>query len=120
MSNNLGNKQIMASNIRRYLAIKGMTIKELAEELGISTSTVGDWCRAVAYPRIDKIEMMANLFGVTKADLVEDPADVRADILDRAFAGRPEMRTLFEAADKASKKDIKRVIKILNAFTEDY
>ena len=120
MENNLGNKQIMASNIRRFLTLRGMTIKDLAAELGIATSTVGDWCRATAYPRIDKIERMAALFGVTKADLVEDPADVRDEILNRAFAGRPEMRELFEVADKASAKDILRVIKILRAFAEDY
>lgn len=117
MKNNLGNKEIMAKNIRRYLEYRHMTIKECAEAIGVPVSTVGDWCRAVAYPRIDKIERMANLFGVTKADLVENPEDVRADILDRAFAGRPEMRDLFEAADKATPEDIERVIKILNAFS---
>lgn len=117
MKNNLGNKEIMAKNIRRFLEIKHMTIKDLASAIDVPYNTVGDWTRADAYPRIDKIERMANLFGVTKADLVENPEDVRADILDRAFAGRPEMRDLFEAADKATPEDIERVIKILNAFS---
>mgnify|MGYP000250745067 len=34
--------------------------------------TFSDWVNAKTYPRIDKIELMANYFGVTKADLVED------------------------------------------------
>ena len=42
MKNNLGNKEIMAKNIRRFLEIKHMTIKECAEEIGVPVSTVGD------------------------------------------------------------------------------
>ena len=64
MKNNLGNKEIMAKNIRRYLEYKHMTIKECAEEIGVPVSTVGDWCRAVAYPRIDKIERIKVKYGL--------------------------------------------------------
>lgn len=116
MKNNLGNKHIMATNIRRYLELRHMSIKELAAAIDVPYNTVGDWTRAEAYPRIDKIERMANVFKITKADLVEDPRDLRAEVLDRAFRDRPDLRTLFEAADKATPEDIERVIKILNAF----
>ena len=34
-------------------------------------STVSDWMHARTYPRIDKIEMMANYFVIEKSDLVE-------------------------------------------------
>lgn len=33
--------------------------------------TFSDWVNAKTYPRIDKIEMMANYFGISKSDLVE-------------------------------------------------
>ena len=115
---NLGNKEIMARNIRRFLAKKGKTMKALAEAIDVPYNTVNDWCNMNAYPRIDKIERMANFFGITKADLVEDEETLRAEILDKAFADRPEMRDLFLAADKATPEDIERVVKILNAFTD--
>lgn len=67
----LGNKQIMGENIQRYLDEKGMTRKELAEALGFPYSSVTDWINGKMYPRIDKIEMMANFFGIQKSDLVE-------------------------------------------------
>lgn len=67
----LGNKQVMASNIRRYMAIMGIDRKEFCQRLGFKYSTVTDWLNAEKYPRIDKIEMMARYFGITKADLVE-------------------------------------------------
>lgn len=72
MSNALGNKKIMASNIKRLLNQKGLNGRQLALTLGFKYTTVNDWLNAKSYPRIDKIEIMANFFGVEKSDLVED------------------------------------------------
>lgn len=69
---NLGNKQTMALNIRNLLTVSGKSQKELCRDLGFRESTFSDWINAKTYPRIDKIEIMANYFGVTKSDLVED------------------------------------------------
>ena len=49
----------------------GLDRKEFCKRLGFKYSTVTDWLNAEKYPRIDKIEMMANFFNVSKADLVE-------------------------------------------------
>lgn len=67
----LGNKQIMANNIRRYMEMKGISRAEFCRRLGFKYSTVTDWLNAEKYPRIDKIELMANFFNISKADLVE-------------------------------------------------
>lgn len=67
----LGNKEIMAANIRFYMEQVGKTNRDMCAALGVSYSTFYDWVTAVKYPRIDKIEKMANYFGVSKADLVE-------------------------------------------------
>lgn len=75
MASSLGNKEVMASNIRRHLDKLGFNVKDFSREIGVSYSTVRDWTNAVTYPRIDKIEMMANYFGVNKSDLVELKAD---------------------------------------------
>ncbi len=68
----LGNKQIMARNLRRYMDQKEVSRKDICEALGLSYMTVSDWINGKTYPRIDKIEMLANYFGVSKADLVEE------------------------------------------------
>lgn len=73
MTNSLGNKELMAQNIKRFMDAKGITRSELCQALGFNYSTLADWLHARKYPRIDKIERMANYFGVTKADLVEAP-----------------------------------------------
>ncbi|CND43497.1 TPA: helix-turn-helix transcriptional regulator [Streptococcus agalactiae] len=71
MSGSLGNKKIMASNIRRHLEKKNMNPKEFSKVMNFKYSTVLDWVNAKTYPRIDKIELMANYFNVEKSDLVE-------------------------------------------------
>ena len=77
MENNLGNKESMAKNIKYFMAKKDITRMELCKALGFNYSTLADWLHARKYPRIDKIEMMANYFGVSKADLVEERSQIK-------------------------------------------
>lgn len=68
----LGNKQVMAKNIQKRMDERCIDRNELCRVMSVPYSTVSDWLNARTYPRIDKIEMMANYFGISKADLVED------------------------------------------------
>ena len=69
---NIGNKETFAKNLGHYLSICGKEQKEIAEDIGVATSTFNDWVKGKNYPRIDKIEMLANYFGIKKSDLIED------------------------------------------------
>lgn len=73
MSSNLGNKEIMAKNIQYYMNLNKKSRNDICEALGIKYTTFTDWVNGNSYPRIDKIELMANYFGIKKSDLVEDP-----------------------------------------------
>lgn len=68
----LGNKQIMAKNIQYYMNLNNKTRTDMCEALGVKYTTFTDWVKGNSYPRIDKIELMANYFGIEKSDLVED------------------------------------------------
>lgn len=89
MKTNLGNKQVLAKNLTYYVEKSGKTQKELAELVGVSTSTFNEWMKSKKYPRIDKIEMLANYFGIMKSDLIEDHEemekknDILADVILR-------------------------------------
>lgn len=73
----LGNKEIMAVNLKHYMAKKDVKASDICKELGFAPATFSDWLHARTYPRIDKIEMMANYFGISKADLVEKDGPVK-------------------------------------------
>ena len=69
---NIGNKEIFAKNLSYYLKRCGRDQKVVAEALGVAPSTFNEWVKAKKYPRIDKIEMLANYFGILKSDLIEE------------------------------------------------
>ncbi|MCT0164428.1 XRE family transcriptional regulator [Lactobacillus helveticus] len=61
----------MAENIKHYLKLKNINVKDFAKQLGFKYTTVLDWVNAHTYPRIDKIEEMARYFNIDKSKLVE-------------------------------------------------
>lgn len=66
------NKKIMANNIKRYMERKGVTNQQICDDLGFKYTTFMDWIKGVTYPRIGKVEAMAQYFGCEKSDLIED------------------------------------------------
>lgn len=66
------NKKIMARNIKRYMERKGVTNQQLCDALGFKYTTFMDWIKGATYPRIGKVEAMAQYFGCEKSDLIED------------------------------------------------
>lgn len=90
----LGNKAIMAKNILYYMDKYDKSRSDMCKALDVKYTTFTDWIKGNTYPRIDKIELMANYFGVSKADLVEDRADRKQrgkiiNVLGRVAAGIP-------------------------------
>ncbi|MBQ7003118.1 MAG: helix-turn-helix domain-containing protein [Oscillospiraceae bacterium] len=69
---NIGNNEILAKNLTKYVEESGKTRSEICADLGIAYSTFSEWMNGRKYPRIDKIEMMANYFGIMKSDLIEE------------------------------------------------
>lgn len=80
--NNIGNKEIFAKNLIHYVNLCGKEQKEIAQVIGVAPSTFNEWMKGRKYPRIDKIEMLANYFKIKKSDLIEDkktntPEDIK-------------------------------------------
>lgn len=65
-------RDIFAKNLRFYMERSGRSQKELAEIAGVSAPTFNEWINAKKYPRIDKIQKLADYFGILKSDLIED------------------------------------------------
>ena len=80
---NIGNKETMAKNILYYLEKTGESQKELSEIVGVAASTFNDWVKAKKYPRIDKIEIMANHWGILKSDLIEEKTEDHREMQEK-------------------------------------
>ena len=111
----------IAKNIAYYMELRNLTQKEIAEYVGVTQASVSNWCKGIKMPRMDKFDKLCELFGCNRSDLIdEDPVeDENARLiaaLERAFNERPEMRTLFSIAEKATADDVEKTIKILETL----
>lgn len=107
----LGNKQIMADNIKYYLKKNSISRKKLAADLDLSYTTLASWIQADTYPRIDKIEKMANYFGIEKSDLVERRLpDNIAKISKRDIKYVPLIGTIAMGTPITAEQNIERYI----------
>ena len=67
----IDNREIFSKNLRFLMNQKNKSRKQVCSDLGIKYSTFSEWLHGKKYPRIDKMEMLAQYFGVTKSDLIE-------------------------------------------------
>lgn len=97
-------KKIFSRNLNYLMKREGLSQKMIASLCNVSTSTVSTWSKGINLPRMDKLEMLGDRFGVTKSDLLEKkewekfPSNVipidfahlkRIPILGRIAAGKP-------------------------------
>lgn len=75
----MGNKDVLAKNLKKYIAKSGKDRAEVAEALDVPYSTMTDWVNGKKYPRINNIEKLASYFNVSKSELIEDFEEVKKD-----------------------------------------
>lgn len=115
----------MANNILFYMEKFGKSRNDMCNALGVKYTTFTDWVKGKSYPRIDKIELMANYFGISKADLVEERTSETSYYLDEEVREaadflhkNPEYKVLFDASRKVKKEDIDFVKKMIDKFSD--
>ena len=68
-------KKVFSRNLSFYVSSKEKTQKEIADAIGVSTQTFNTWMRGIALPRMGKVQLLADYFGIQKSDLIEDKSD---------------------------------------------
>lgn len=111
-------KKVFAKNLSNLLARNKKTQADLVADLKLNKSTVSTWVNGTKMPRMNKIEQLANYFGVEKSDLIEDKSDTNEQYYNdssvseyaQAIKDNPDLRILFDASKDMSKSDIDFVI----------
>lgn len=121
---NIGNKAILSRNLKRYIEMSGKDRRELAEIWGFPYSTVSEWVNGRKYPRIDRIEVMADYFGIQKSDLIEEKLTEEKEMDNEALADLvvrmrmdEDFRKLVVSLYDLDSEKIKSVSQMLDAFT---
>lgn len=91
-------KDVFSENLQFYLKRNGLNQTDLARILDIPEMTMSNWLKAKTYPRIDKIQVLADYFNIKRSDLTEErptnlyevsPATVKVPILGEIACGEP-------------------------------
>jgi repressor LexA len=119
----MDNKNIFATNLNRYMSERGKTRRDISQALGVSYYTISDWCNGKKYPRMDKVELLADFFGILKSDLIEEKTqehremqkknDALSDIVIRLQTDDVFMSAV-ESLYKADQKKLLSVLTLLD------
>lgn len=71
MKENPTDADIIAYNLGRLLAMRGLSQLEFAKAIGENRTTVNNWCKGKAVPRFPKFAKMAAVLGCTVSDITE-------------------------------------------------
>ena len=107
------------------MELSGKTQKELAEITGVSAPTFNEWVNAKKFPRIDKIQALADYFNIQKSDLIEEKLtdeqkagnDILANIIVRLRMDA-DFRQLVETLYALDTEKLQGVQQLLQAFTK--
>lgn len=64
-------RKILSENLEQLMKQNNITQIELSEAIGVSQSTISNWIKEVKYPRIGKVEELAEYFNVPKSRITE-------------------------------------------------
>lgn len=118
-------KKIFAKNLKHYMVASGKNQMDLMRDLGLSSSTVSNWCTGSKLPRMDKVQMLADYFHILKSDLLEEksPVDNNTYYLNpetsriaQEIYDNKELSLLFDAARDADPEDLQTVHSMLMAL----
>lgn len=78
MKKDINSREVFPRKLKYYCELAGKTRKDVCAALDIKYPTFADWCQGKKYPRVDKIDMLAQYFStvlgveVRYSDLTED------------------------------------------------
>lgn len=115
----------MWEKIEKLMVSKGVKIADIHKATGISYSSFTDWRKGVCNPKQDKLQKIADFFGVpldyfsdvqTDAQpkayyFDEETAEIAEDIFQR-----PDLRLLFKNSRKMTPEDLKTLMTLAEAL----
>ena len=117
------------SKIKELAKEKGLKIQFVFEKMGSSRYKLYDWERGKSTPTENEIEALAHILGTT-LDYLTDKTDDKNEQKNKPLVNndeelteyleelrtRPEMKMLFNLAKGATKEDVEKAVKIVEAF----
>lgn len=110
-------------NLNRLMEENDISQADLVSKLKVSSATASDWCTGKKVPKMDRIEEVASLLGVTSSDMLADEGDAEHCYLHQKtretadeIHKNKELGLLFDAARNVDAEDLKTVAELLKSL----
>lgn len=119
-------RKIFSANLKRLLELNDKQAVDIVRDLGIPFSTVSNWINGLKFPRMGKIEMLAEYLHCDKSDLIEDKGEHVPDSyyltddareLAQFLFEHPEYKVLFDGVRKVRKEDLEVIKALIEKFS---
>lgn len=90
------------NTLKKYMDRDHLSQVDIAKRLNISKQTVSDWVHGKKFPRVDKMQELADLFGVLMSELY-NPSSINYDSLNDQ---EKHLIELWRGADDRAREDV--------------
>lgn len=108
----LGNCVVFSKNLKRLMDLNGVDRNDVCAALDFKYTTFTDWYNGKKYPRIDKIEKLANYFGVLKSELIEEKNSPSADELS------PKKQALMQFVQAVPEDKAEMILQVMKTILQ--
>lgn len=114
-------REIFVRNLRYLMDDRGIKQADICRELGVSSTTVSDWCTGNKYPRVDVMQRLADLLGVLFSTLTTEdgPKDYEDQMRLEALHQNPRLGLLFDHTRKMKSEDVDFMIQMAERIIKE-
>jgi len=114
-------RMIFSSNLKRYIELRDLTQREVADAIGVSYQRISSWVQGKAMPRFNKLVELANYFGIDRSDLLESNYDgyfynKETAKIAQAVYESPELKLVFDACRNTTPDELKQIARLAKAI----
>ena len=120
---NLGNKKVFSENLKHYISTTNEKQRDIARVANVSEGTISDWLKCRSYPRMDKIQLLAEHWGIQMSDLVEERSvdnqyflQKEAKMIAKDLEANPEILVMFQKFQKLSSQNKAIIMAMINSL----
>ncbi len=115
----MDNRDVFSRNLKYQMELHDKSRQDISDALGISYFTITSWVNGSKYPRMNKVEQLAEYFGILKSDLIEEKSEEhremqkKNDIISDVVIRMQTDQTFSAAVESLYKLDEKKLLSIL-------
>lgn len=109
-------KEIISKNLQKFLFANHMTQTELAEAIGVTTSSVSLWVLGKTAPRADMVDRICRVFKITKDEFLRNYDDPSTSALSKSIPLYNSIHAKLDSKDST----VERYIAVDQSINADF